>query len=108
MIEMTKDAWLDMGTGLFGPNTDLWKFVCPSCGTIAAVGDFRKYAAHGAHPSSATCECIGRYEGATRAFNPGTFKPCNYAGYGLLRLSPVTVLDGDKRITCFAFEGQAL
>jgi len=31
--------------------------------------------------------------------------PCDYAGYGLLRISPVIVIDGERSIYSFAFDG---
>ncbi len=107
MKRMTKAEWMAEGTRLFGPNTDKWRFVCPSCGNLAAIEDFRQYKDRGATPDSATCQCIGRYTGAKGAFDAKKFKPCNYAGYGLFRLSPVVVLDGDKEILSFEFEGAA-
>jgi hypothetical protein len=109
---MTKAEWLAKGEELFGANTDAWKFACPVCGNVASVGDFREHKDKGAEPSSATNECIGRYlprEGVSRAIdwdnaNEGKpDKPCDYAGYGLFRLSPIVVVDGDTEVHSFAF-----
>lgn len=100
---MTKEDWQALGTQLFGPNMMEWRFVCPACGNIASVEDFASYKEQGANPNSATCECIGRYDGH-EAVVMGTAKPCNYAGYGLIDLCPVRVMDGDKEIKCFAFD----
>ncbi len=80
--------------------------VCPGCGHIQAVEDFRQYKDQGAGPNSATCECIGRYSDGKSWTNDNPRKnggPCDYAGYGLLRISPVTVMDGEKVIRSFAF-----
>jgi hypothetical protein len=100
-IRMTKEEWLERGKVLFGEDFYEWRFVCPICGNVAAVKDYKPYKDKGAHANSATCECIGRYTGAQSSFD-GT-KPCNYAGYGLFRLSPVIVLDDGKEIHSFAF-----
>jgi hypothetical protein len=81
-----------------------FRFVCPICGNEAAVEDFRPYKDKGATSNSATCECIGRYAGAGPAFGDKRHKPCDYAGYGLFRLSPVRVkIESGEEIHCFAF-----
>lgn len=94
--------WVADGTCRFGPNMIDWKFACPVCGNVAATGDFRQYAAQGSIPNSATCECIGRYTGAKSAVKG--IKPCNYAGYGLFRLSPVRItMEPGVVVHAFAF-----
>jgi hypothetical protein len=103
ITEMTKDEWYARGTELFGAGYLDWRFVCPACGHIASVRDFKQYKDQGANPNSATCECIGRYDGHESVVM-GTAKPCNYTGYGLFDLCPVRVMDGDKVIKCFAFD----
>jgi hypothetical protein len=103
ITEMTKDEWYARGTELFGAGYLDWRFVCPACGHIASVRDFKQYKDQGANPNTATCECIGRYDGHESVVM-GTAKPCNYAGYGLFDLCPVRVMDGDKVIKCFAFD----
>jgi hypothetical protein len=96
--------WRAEGERRFGPDYNLWKFVCPSCGNVASVGDFREHAKTGASPNSATEVCIGRYTGASGAFDPAKHRPCNYAGFGLFRLSPVRVIHEDGHEShCFAF-----
>ena len=105
-ITITKDEWLAKGKELFGDDYFKWRFVCPGCGHIQAVEDFRQYKDQGAGPNSATCECIGRYSDGKSWTNDNPRKnggPCDYAGYGLLRISPVTVMDGEKVIRSFAF-----
>jgi hypothetical protein len=106
-ITMTKDEWLAEGKKRFGPDMKKWKFVCPGCGHIQAVEDFAQYKDSGATPESATRECIGRYSGGKSWFETPKKKlkdgPCDYAGYGLFRISPVTVVDGEKKIMSFAF-----
>lgn len=107
IIEMTLLEWQDEAKRRFGENHMKWKFVCPVCGHVAAVGDFEQYAEQGSTPSSATNECIGRYiPGSSEAFGQTiATKPCNYAGYGLFRLSPVRVHQPDIKdpTHCFAF-----
>lgn len=81
-----------------------WRFVCPVCKNVAAIREFQHYKDKGADPNSATCECIGRYSGAVSGLD-GKKKPCDYAGYGLFRLSPVIVVREDGTEThCFAFD----
>ncbi len=107
IVYATWAEWWAEGVRLFGPNHEEWKFVCPVCAHVAAVKDFKQYKEQGATPSSATCECIGRYTGAKDFRPPGT-GPCNYAGYGLFRLSPVRVKGQttDELIHSFAFAGE--
>lgn len=102
LIHMTKEDWVALGTELFGPDMLNWEFVCPACGNVAKVEDYRQYKDHGATPDTATCNCIGRYDGHMNV-DMGTGKPCNYTGYGLFDLCPVRVMDGEHEIRCFAF-----
>jgi hypothetical protein len=95
-----KKEWLAEGERLFGKDIIKWK--CPVCGHIATPEDFRPFEDAGANPNSATCECIGRYlpkeqRGGFSAdhANPKVKSPCDYAGYGLFRLSPVEVVRED-------------
>lgn len=48
-------------------------FLCPRCGHVATLGDFR---ALGAEPGRAAQECIGRVQGSTVG--------CDWAAFGLL------------------------
>ncbi len=97
---MTNAEWNAEGERRFGKDRLLWRFVCPSCGHVASVDDWRKAAA----PEGAVAfSCVGRYTGATAQMceRPG---PCNYAGGGLIGLNPVTVADMDgKEHDLFAF-----
>ena len=112
MKRLTKEEWLKEGRALFGLSFRDWRFVCPVCGNVAAIGDYEAYKEQGATPESATKECIGRYRpGGKRAFGDdpggggGSGGPCDYAGYGLLRLSPVTVTFEDgAEVQSFAFD----
>lgn len=76
--------------------------MCPSCGHVAAVEDWKNA---GANQSQAAFSCVGRYTGAD---DSNTFKkaggPCNYAGGGLIGLNPVQVIgDGGQITRMFAF-----
>lgn len=102
----TLAEWEAEGARRFGPDIMKWSFVCPICGNVASIEDFRPYKERGAMPNSATCECIGRYSRSKPAFGDRKKgeKPCDYAGYGLFRLSPVRVVHDDgKEMHSFAF-----
>ncbi len=74
-----------------------WKMRCPHCGNVASPLSFN---ALGVDPQHATQECIGRYLKADG--NPHT-QPCNYAAFGLIKVSgliEVEILDGQ---TMYAF-----
>lgn len=90
---MTIEEWKADGARLFGADTSAWKFVCPSCGHVAAVKDWKDAKA----PEGAVgFSCVGRYLGQD---GDNTFKkkggPCNYAGGGLFKLNPITVIAED-------------
>jgi hypothetical protein len=100
---MTIDEWQAEATKRFGDEPGNWKFVCPICKNVAAVDDFKPFKDRGATPDSARCECIGRYTLPKGKAIADEGKPCDYAGYGLFRLSPVVVVDGERESHSFAF-----
>jgi len=104
MQHYTMDEWLAEGTRRFGPNQLKWRFVCPACGRVQAVEDFRPYKPQGATAESARFNCIGRYAGAQRrAFGGEGPGPCDYTSGGLFDIRPVTVtIDGEAHKS-FAF-----
>jgi hypothetical protein len=101
--KMTKQDWLAKGEELFGPELLNWKFVCPVCGNVQSPAEFKQYKDKGATPESALKECIGRYSGAKSTGLSGKKKPCDYAGYGFFRLSPIVVIDGEHEQDVFGF-----
>ena len=95
------DEWNAEGILKFGPDQMEWRFVCPGCGHVASVQDWKNAGA----PSSAVAfSCVGRWtEGAKEFGSPGP-GPCNYAGGGLFRLNPVMVTgDHGKQHGLFEF-----
>lgn len=101
---LTFEQWRQEGVERFGSDEEKWAFVCPSCGHVQKVGDFRPFKDAGAHPDSAMGVCIGRYDGHgdVKLFTrPG---PCNYTSGGLFNLNPVTVTRPDgKDVLVFEF-----
>jgi hypothetical protein len=98
---MTKDEWIAEGERRFGKDTLQWRFICPSCGHVAAVKDWKDAKA----PEGAVAfSCIGRY---TKADDKNTFAkkggPCQYAGGGLFKLNPVKVIGDDGEHAVFDF-----
>jgi hypothetical protein len=103
---ITKKEWVAKGTQLFGENVQQWQFVCPGCGHVQKITDFKPFKNQGATPGSVYSECIGRYTGGKSWANSKDLKggPCDYAAYGLLNICPVIVVDDDgKEIKAFAF-----
>jgi hypothetical protein len=98
----TYEEWMAEGERRFGKDFKMWKFKCPICENVATVSDYQQYADKGADPNSATCECIGRYQGAQDFKTPGS-GPCNYAAYGLFRIPGVIVKMNGKDVVAFAF-----
>jgi len=100
LTHMTHAEWLAEARRRFGENPANWRFVCPVCKHVASGADFKKAAAP---PSAMAQECIGRYHGAESFADAGK-GPCNYAGFGLFRLSPVRVkLEDGEILHSFAF-----
>lgn len=106
----THAEWLAEGRRRFGDNFEKWRFVCPICGNVAAVSEYRQFKDCGATPDSAAKECIGRYlpkDQTHKAFGANTKergKPCDYAIYGLFRI-PGAIVTGDDghKMLAFAF-----
>lgn len=99
---LSAEQWRAEASRLFGPDALKWRFLCPSCGHVAAVEDWKNA---GAKDTQAAFSCVGRYIGADDSH---TFKkdggPCTYAGGGLIGLNPVSVRGENGVITrVFAF-----
>ena len=86
---MTYDAFIAEARRRFGDDSAAWKFVCPSCGYVAPVQEWRDA---GAPESAVAFSCVGRWTSADDAEtsrNEGG--PCQYAGGGLFNLNPLTI-----------------
>ncbi len=91
------DAWLAEGARCFGGQVLAWRFVCPSCGYICTIADWKE---HGAPEAEIAFVCLGTRKGAAHyATLRHQGGPCHYRGDGLFRLNPVRVLfeDGTQR-----------
>jgi len=93
---MTKEEWKTEAIKRFGTDIMNWKFVCPICGNVASVADYKN--AH-APESAIAFNCIGRYLPNCRsAFGRNSknapLKPCDYTGGGLFGLNPLEVEGG--------------
>lgn len=104
MRTITFDEWILEGKKRFGDNQDDWRFICPACGHVAKVSDWRAAGAGTAIAFS----CIGRYIAGgpkRRAFGGSGPGPCDYAGGGLFRIAPVTVtVPGEDPHLLFEFD----
>jgi hypothetical protein len=97
---MTLAEWLAEGERRFGPDKLKWRFVCPGCGHVQAVEDFRPFKEQGATAESSYFNCIGRYAGPRRrAFGGKGDGPCDYTSGGLcdLRQVAITTPDGKEQ-----------
>lgn len=98
-MKIKHDEWQKKATRLYGEDAWDWKFKCPVCETVQTAKDFINAGASKEDASTSIAkECIGRYlevkqkafgDRKKNAFIKG--EPCNYAGYGLLKLNPVEV-----------------
>lgn len=99
---MTHAEWLAEAKKRFGDDALTWRFVCPSCGHVASVADWK---ALGAKEGEVAFSCVGRRMPNAKDICPPDGGPCNYAGGGLFELNPVTVLldgGGERRTFDFA------
>jgi hypothetical protein len=99
--KLSKDEWKAEGQKLFGVDFKCWKFVCPSCGVTTEASEWIEANAN----NMIAFSCIGRTKEKTNdAFDGPQKQPCNYAGGGLIRLNPVTVIEKDgSEIDAFDF-----
>jgi len=104
-IVYTREEWLAESVRRFGEDVNNWRFICPSCGYIARVKEWRDLDAH----NSTAISCIGRYTNppSKQTIFSKTGGPCNYAGYGLFKLNPIKVVtkeDDGSEHDSFAFD----
>lgn len=102
--KLTHAEWLAEATAKFGKDSSKWRFVCPSCGHVASIQDWKDA---GASQGEIAFSCIGRRVGDRKAAVQNAFKkaggPCNYAGGGLFAINPVEVVFGGDSVTVFEF-----
>ena len=85
---ITKEAWVAEARARFGNDPMQWAFVCPSCGWVATIQEWKDADAM----NQAAFSCIGRAIGSAKELGADR-GPCNYAGGGLFRLNPVSVIE---------------
>jgi hypothetical protein len=91
----TSEEWQAEGKRRFGNDQMKWEFVCPACGHVASVADWKRV---GASVGEVAFSCVGRHiDGSKKAFENG-IGPCDYTGGGLFRINPIRVekLDGES------------
>lgn len=97
---LTHAEWIAEAERRFGPDAMKWRFVCPSCGHVASVKDWKDA---GATEGMVAFSCVGRLLPKAAEFGQRGKGPCNYAGGGLFRLNPVTVTKDGKDHDVFEF-----
>lgn len=95
---MTHEEWAAEGVRRFGVDEMQWRFVCPSCGHVALVRDWKKA---GASEGQVAFSCVGRNlpDPVEMFEKPG---PCNYAGGGLIGINPVSIEGRKENVFAFA------
>lgn len=100
----THEEWKAEAVRRFGEDPMKWRFVCPSCGYVASVEDWKNA---GAQEGAVAFSCVGRYMGSKKEIFDKTAGPCNYAGGGFFKLNPVTVRIGIEVRHVFDFAPEA-
>ena len=90
---MNKEEFKEEAIKRFGEDMMNWKFICPVCGNVASVADYKRV---GTPEGAVAFSCIGRWmPNAYKAFGSNDKstpkKPCDYAGGGLFGLNPMEV-----------------
>lgn len=111
IIEILRADWFKEAERRYGARLRTIRFRCPSCGFVQGVQDFLDLGM--TLPEAASrCgfSCIGRWmpTGVRDAFTGGP-GPCNYAGSGLIRISPIVViLEDGGNLYVFDFADEPL
>jgi hypothetical protein len=82
MVKQSHEEWKAEAIQRFGENPDNWAFVCPACGHVATISNFKFL---GEAADSAAQQCIGRVN--SRGMKPADAKSneygCDWAAFGL-------------------------
>lgn len=102
------EQWKKEGESLFGKDMKKWKFICPCCKNSQTYQDFIDA---GCNPETAGSmtgfSCVGRVKEENPQSCLGAKKSkglCDYAGGGLINLSPITVNFPRGTINIFDFD----
>jgi hypothetical protein len=110
-IVISHADWLAAAQERYGKHAKDWRFVCAACGHPQSAKDFADAGVDPKKiPDTLGISCVGRWLPAPRdAFDKGP-GPCNYAGYGLFRISPIhVVIEGqDEPVYVFDFADRPL
>ena len=100
------EEWEKIGKRLYGDDKKEWRFKCPSCGFVQTFNDFLKAGATKEDAQGMIgFSCIGRVMDKKEEFlgKKKDGKPCNYAGGGLFRINPITIISEGKEQGYFDF-----
>ena len=96
---MTEEAWKALGERLFGADTDLWRFKCPTCGHVMSMQKARampeETKAMLRNRWSIEQECVGRYL---------TGLGCDWCAFGLFAGPCFVVRASGATTPVFAFD----
>lgn len=96
----SQEAWEAEGRKRFGDDWMKWRFICPMCGHIASVEDFK--AAGASDLNDAFQCCLGRFTGKG-APKKGDSSGCNWTVNGFLKIGGAYVMHNGKEILIFDF-----
>lgn len=100
MSKYTHKEWLAELEKRFGDNSLNWAFVCPACGKVSTLQEFKDA---GAEPSDSYQTCIGRHTGKG-APTKDSIDGCNWCAFGLFGTAgrgDVVIADDGSEIDVF-------
>ncbi|MDI6789935.1 MAG: VVA0879 family protein [Thermodesulfobacteriota bacterium] len=101
-MKYTHTEWLSELKERFGDDLTKWAFVCPACGKVSTVQEFKDA---GADPNDAYQTCIGRHTGKGSP-TKNSKEGCNWAAFGLYG-GDVIVTEDKKEVPVFSMADPA-
>lgn len=118
MTTYTQQELVDELTRRFGPDPATWSWICPACGDVASIADFREALKNRPRERNgspvlgdhiAGQECIGRSLGVLETTDEswaekraaGEARGCSWVAYGLIPGPSVVLMPGGHELRAF-------
>lgn len=98
LVKRTQTELVDEMKSRFGDDLNKWAFICPQCGDIATIQDFKDALAKDNDPTS---DAFG-YHGQVCIGRVTKGRGCDWAAYGLFSGPEFIIMDDGSEVPCFA------